>query len=369
MNLFDVPGRRERRMVRVLGLACLAGAVVVMAHGSPAAAQRRQAPPRGQAPAGPDPALLASGSLLAECARWQAQPPDVSSIWPISDDGRARDLKVHRAYVSLWQSWSEELQRRMARRVKRVINNFSAGEMTRLLVQASDAQLRAVRAADAGMQIEYADHLDGMVCGHVGFRAPATARPVKIALPAAWRASAPADDATWWCVLLDGPQPPDYQYEYAIAESMGHDVPADVALLCESGTASCMLRGNAELARNVARLRFVRWIGRFEPGYKIDPTVFCPLALPMLSPASLRALLAVITRPAHADVRVTVEILPFEDAASSLDELTAFVAAHGTVQGAGTLIATVRIGDLARIASHPAVRDIVLHHEITPGAE
>jgi hypothetical protein len=208
-----------------------------------------------------------------------------------------------------------------------------------------------------------------MVCGHVGFRAPANARSVKIALPAAWRASAPADDATWWCVLLDGPQPPDYQYEHAIAESMGHDVPADVALLCETGTASCMLRGNAELARKVARLRFVRWIGRFEPGYKIDPTVFCPLASPVLSPASMRALLAAITRPAHADARVRVEISMFEGGAISLDELTAFVAGHDTMHGAGTVIATVRIGDLARIASHPAIRDIVPYHEITPGAE
>jgi hypothetical protein len=361
MNAFDSHGSGESRVVRALGIACLAGALVAMACASPAAAPRRKAPP---AP-GQNPALLASGALFPECARWQARPS------PIQDDGRARDLQIHRAYVLLWQPWSEELHRRIARRVKRVINDFSAGDMTRLLVQASDTQLGAVRADDvmSEVTIEYADHLDGVVCGHVGFRAPAGARPPKIALPAAWRASTPADDATWWCLLLDGPPDSDFQYEHAIAEILGHDVPADAPLVCESGTASCMLRGNAALARKVARLRFVRWVGRFEPGYKIDPTVFCALAAPVLSPASMRTLLSLIARPAHADASVTVEIWPFGDATTSLDELAAFVAGHGTRQESGSLITTVRLGDLARVASHPAIRDIAAHHEITLDAE
>ena len=308
--------------------------------------------------------MLASGARFPECARLQARP----ALLPA--EGRARDLPLHRAYVSLWQPWSEELQRRIARRVKRVITSYSAGDMTRLLVQASDAQLGAVRAdGKSGIEIEYADQLDGMVCGHVGFRAPASARPPPIALPAAWRVSAPADDASWWCLLLDGPPDSDFQYERAIAGILGHDVPADVTLVCESGTASCMLRGDAELARKVARLRFVRWVGRLEPAYKIDPTVLCALATPVLSPASMRTLLSLITRPAHADVHVTVEIWPFEGVTTSLDELAAFVAGHDTKHGSGSLITTVRLGDLARIARHPAIRDIAPHHEITTGFE
>jgi hypothetical protein len=360
MSVFDSLGSGERCMARSVGIASLAGALVAMACASGAAAPRRKAPP---AP-GQDPALLASGALFPECARWQAPPA------PIAADGRARDRQLHRAYVSLWRPWSEELHRRIARRVKRVIANHSAGDMTRLLVQASDAQLGALRAdVTSGIDIEYADELDGMICGHVGFRAPASARPPQIALPAAWRASTPATDATWWCLLLDGPQDSNFQYEHAIARVLGHDVPADVSLVCETGAASCMLRGNAELARKVAGLRFVRWIGRFEPGYKIDPTALCALATPVLSPASMRALLSLIARPAHADVNVTVEIRPFEDATTSLDELAAFVAGHDTRQGSGSLITTVRLGDLARIARHPAIRDIAPHHEITPAAE
>lgn len=361
MNVFDLRGSGGRRMVRALGMACLAGALVAMAYASPAAAPRRKVP---RAP-GQDPALLAPGALVPECARWQDRPS------PILADGRDRDRQVHRAYVSLCQPWSEELHRRIARRVKRVITNHSAGDMTRLLVQASDAQLGALRAADptSEMTLEYADHLDGVVCGHLGFRAPASARSPKIALPAAWRASAPADDATWWCLLVDGPPEPNLQYEHAIAEILGHDVPADVTLMCESGAASCMLRGDAELARKVARLRFVRWVGRFEPGYKIDPTVLCALATPVLSPASMRTLLSLLARPAHADVNVTVEIWPFEEGTTSLDELAAFVAGHDTKHGSGSLITTVRLGDLARIARHPAIRDIAPHHEITTAAE
>lgn len=359
-------------MARAPGIACLAGALVAMACASLAAAPRRKAPAPGQ-----DPALLASGARVPECTRWQERPS------PLADDGRARDRALHRAYVSVWQPWSEELQRRIARRVKRVISNESAGDMTRLLVQASDAQLRALRAAEvaaevtaevaaevtAEVTIEYADHLDYLVCGHMVARAPASGRPPQIALPAAWRAAAPAGDATPWCLLLESPLVPDYQYEHAIAELLGHDVPADVALVCETGTASCMLRGSAELARKVARLGFVRWVGRFEPGYKLDPTVLCAEATPVLPPASLRALLTLLARPAHADVTVTVEIWPFEDAGTSLDELAAFVAGQDTRQGAGSLITTVRLGDLARIARHPAIRDIGPYHEIGPAAD
>jgi hypothetical protein len=82
----------------------------------------------------------------------------------------------------------------------------------------------------------------------------------------------------------------------------------------------------------------------------------------------MRALLSLITRPAYADVTVTVEIWPFEDANISLDALAAFVAGHDTRQGAGGLITTVRLGDLPRIARHPAIRDITPHYEATPGA-
>lgn len=360
MNALDPRGARARRLLRALGSACLAGALVASAYASPAAAPRRKAPAPGQ-----DPALLASGALFPECARWQEQPS------PIAEDGRARDRPLHRAYVSLWQGWSEELHQRIARRVKRVIANHSAGSMTRLLVQASDAQLRALRTSEGASEvtIEYADDLDGAICGHVAFRAPASARPPQIALPAAWRASTPADDATRWCLLLDGPLVPDYQYEQAIAEILGHGVPADVDLACETHTGSCMLRGNAELARKVARLGFVRWVGRFEPGYKIDPTVVCAQAMPVLSPASMRTLLSLIARPAYADVRVTVEIWLFEGANISLDALTAFVAGQDTRQGAGSVITTVRLGDLARIARHPAIRDIAPYHEITTGVD
>lgn len=356
MNVLDPRGPRARRLLCALGSACLVGALVAIAYASPAAAPRRKVPITDQ-----DPALLTSGARFPECARWQDQPS------PIAEDGRARDRPIHRAYVSLWQGWSKERQQRIARRVKRVIANHSAGDMTRLLVQASDAQLRALRAAEptSEVTIEYADELDFLVCGHMAFRAPASARPPQIALPAAWRASTPADDATRWCLLLEGPLVPDYQYEQAIAEILGHGVPADVALACETHTGSCMLRGNAELARKVARLPFVRWVGRFEPGYKIDPTVVCAQAMPVLSPASMRTLLSLIARPAHADVRVTVEIWPFEDANISLDALAAFVAGQDTEEGEGSLITTVRLADLARIARHPAIRDIAASHEIT----
>lgn len=249
--------------------------------------------------------------------------------------------RLHKAWIAPWDTddGPADMRRTVAPHVTRVLGERAG----MVLVLGTKKQLARI-SREAPVYAQYADELDHVECGSLGFTAAPTGSVApRVSLPALWRGDVAAGVATYHCIQMWAPS--DGDHADALARATGRD---DLALVCD---ATCVLPLTDAQAAAVAGLPFVRGVWRRAPAFALDSSLVCDTGSLPVSPAEWPAFLAAVT--ARPDEEITIEIVVDDD-----ELRPAIVEALGkrTVDArGGGIVAKVRRGDLPAIAALPGV--------------
>jgi len=298
----------------------------------------------------------AAGPASPAAARpLQARTPSLCE--QIVNFGGDDPLPPHRkAWIAPWTEGSRPPDLTAA--VTGVVDAVLGERAGSVLVVATDPQLDAL--AGRGLYSIWADELDQVSCGSLGYRAGPDG-PVAPAprLPASWRARGPGRD--YWCVQLTAPPPDDGAYADDLAAALGRD---DASLPCD---ATCTIALTAREAAALAGRGLVRGVWRREPAFKLDSSLVCPhdpeLEVP---PALWPAFLAAVAARPGQRLRVVIR-LDGGDHPRAAARAAAAIAARPRVRvrerGDHRLVVELARRDLAAVAALPAVWTIALAGE------
>jgi hypothetical protein len=260
-------------------------------------------------------------------------------------DAEPPKKRLRKAWIAVWDEDEapDDLRKAVAPHVTRIIGERSG----MLLVLGTKRQLDRV-SHKAPVYAQYADELDHVECGSLGFTAAPTGavRPT-VSLPAIWRGDdTAAEVATYHCIQVWAPE--DGDHDEALARAIGRD---DLSLVCD---ATCVLPLTAAQADAVGRLPFVRGVWRRAPAFTLDSSLVCDTGSLPVSPAEWPAFLAAVV--ANPDEEITVGVTVDDEV--RLGEIKAAMGKRARDARGGGLVVTLRRGDLPALAALPAVWSI-----------
>ena len=285
-----------------------------------------------------------SGSARAAPEVELARDDSVCDRLVESLDAEPPKKRLRKAWIAVWDEDDrpDDLRRAVAPHVTRVIGERSG----MLLVLGTKRQLDRI-SRKAPVYAQYADELDHVECGSLGFTAAPTGavRPA-VSLPALWRGDVAAEVATYHCIQVWAPE--DGDHDAALARAIGRD---DLSLVCDS---TCVLPLTAAQADAVARLPFVRGVWRRAPAFTLDSSLVCDTGSLPVSPDEWPAFLAAAT--ARPDEEITVGVVVDDEA--RIGEIQAAMGDRAKIARGGGLVVTLRRRDLPALAALPAVWSI-----------
>jgi hypothetical protein len=257
-------------------------------------------------------------------------------------DTPAPKRRLHKAWIAAWNTDDApaDMRRTVAPHVTRVLGERHG----MVLVLGTKKQLARI-SHEAPVYAEYADELDHVECGSLGFDAsPTGAVSPRVSLPALWRGDETSDVATYHCIQLVAPS--DGDHADALARATGRD---DLSLVCD---ATCVLPLTPVQAAAVARLPFVRGVWRRAPAFALDSSLVCDTGGLPVPPAEWPAFLDAMT--ARADEEITVEVV-VDDDEQRPDLVKALGDRVKPAPRGGGLVVTIRRRDLPALAALPGV--------------